>query len=190
MNTNFIAPFYIFIKDHSSLSDEDLLKKFELTDYQLVEDNEEKAAHGSHPNKTYLFFSEDNHWKHLMDDWLFTLFNQKELPLKIEKLSKEFDIFCCSVDDPGESYRFVYFQNGIKKREYSVEDTLTNELKITKDFGEKLAAEKDTSLPKNQLDKVLFIAQSLGINTNHQLDQVRCYGKIDDYKFIFNEDEY
>ena len=88
-----------------------------------------------------------------MDDWLYTLWFDKEVKVKIENLSKEFDIFCCSVGDTDNSFDFVFYQNGIKKREYVVEDPFFNGGNVVKNLGEVFEIEKIALSKKTHLKK-------------------------------------
>ena len=192
INKSFLSPFFIFIKDNSKLNDKELLNKFDLNDYQLITDNNEKKIEGKNPNKRYLYITEDRNWKHLMDDWLYTLWHNKTIKLRIKALSNEFDIFCCSVGDCDDSFDFIYYQNGIETREYIVEDPDFNGGQVAKDFGKAFEVEKIALAKEDQFEKVLSIARSLGINTNHNLSKIRCYGRLEkeSEKFIFNEGKY
>lgn len=158
----------------------------------MITDKDEKKTAGEKPNKRYLYITEDENWKHLMDDWLYTLWFDKKAKLKIENLSNEFDIFCCSVGDSDSSFDFVFYQNGIKKREYFVEDPFLNGGKVIKNLGEVFEVEEIALLKKDQFKKVLLIADSLGINIKHNLEKIRCHGRLEkeSEKFAFNEDEY
>ena len=179
IKNSFYTPYFIFIKDNSNLNDEELLKKIELEDYELVTDKSELHASGNKINKRYLYITEDEKWKHLMDDWLYTLWHDKNVKTRIKNLSKEFEIFCCSIGDCNDSFDFVHYQNGKENREYVVVDPNFNGGQITKEFGRPFEIENIALSKKGQLEKVLLIAQSLGINTNHRLDKVRCYGRTE-----------
>lgn len=191
IKNSFFTPYFIFIKDNSNLNDEELLKKIDLKDYELVTDKSEKKTRGYKINKRYLYITEDEKWKHLMDDWFYTLWHDTEVKTRIKNLSKEFEIFCCSIGDCDDSFDFVHYQNGKEKREYVVEDPYFNGGQITKNIGNPFEIEKIALAKKDQLEKVLLIAQSLGINTNHNLEKIRCYGRLEreNEKFVFNENE-
>lgn len=192
IKNSFLTPYFIFIKDKSKLSDKDLLERLELKNYQLITDKDEKKTGGEKTDKRYLYITEDENWKHLMDDWLYTLWFDKEAKLKIKNLSKEFDIFCCSIGESDSSFDFVFYQNGIIKREYIVEDPFLNGGKVVKNLGEAFDIEEIALSKKDQFEKVLSIADSLGINIKHNLDKIRCYGRLEkeSENFVFKEDEY
>ena len=63
---------------------------------------------------------------------------------------------------------------------------------MKKNLGESFQIEKIALSKKRQLDKVLTIADSLGINIYHELDRIRCYGRFErkSEEFIFDDDEY
>jgi hypothetical protein len=192
IRNSFFAPYFIFVKDDSNLNDEELFKKIGLKDYQLVTNKDEKKPKGKKTNKRYLYITEDEKWKHIMDDWLYTLWHDKEVKSIIKNLSKEFDIFCCSIGDCDDSFDFVYYQNGIERREYIVEDLQFKGGEVKKDFGEPFEIEKIALEKKDLFEKILTIAKHLGIDTCHNLEKIRCYGRVEkeSEKLTFNEDEY
>ncbi|GAB5532510.1 MAG: hypothetical protein Roseis3KO_42870 [Roseivirga sp.] len=125
-----------------------------------------------------------------MDDPMYSLWFDKEIRDRLKALSQEFDIFSCSVGDIDASYDFRYYQKGKITREFVVEDPKMNGGKIVTDSGSPLPGEK--VIKKDQLEKVLHIARSLGITVKHNLSDIRCYERpeLASEKFIFNEDEY
>lgn len=66
--------------------------------------------------KRYLYVTEDTDWKHLMHDWFYTLWHNKEIRICLHKLSRGYDIFYCFVGDSDESYGFTYFKDGDLRR--------------------------------------------------------------------------
>ncbi len=172
-NHRLFAPFYIFVKDKSKLSDDQLLEKLDLKHYKPVLKKEDQEL----PDKQYLYISDDGNWKHLMDDCSYGLWHELEIGLRIEGLSKEFDIYSCSIGDIDDSYEFVYYKDGIKIREYEVKDYDFDGGIVVKNSGQALEFEQDALAEKEVLDKVLAIAKSIGIHINHNAVNIRCYAK-------------
>lgn len=125
-----------------------------------------------------------------MDDWRYTLWHNTNFRDNVIKLSKHFDIFCCSIGDIDNSFNFRYFENGDLKREYVIEDP--NGEEVTKNFGVPFKGEEIALNKKEPLDKVLSIAKLVGINTEHQLNKIKCYARLEKEieAFPFNENEY
>lgn len=178
VNKSFFAPYYIFIKDESKLSDAQLLQKLGLNSYKLIKSREDKEI--EEYNKRCLYITEDGKWTHLMDNWYYTLWHHKVLKTWIKDLSKEFDIFCCSVGDFDYSFDFVYYRLGILEREYVVEDPKINGVNVVKNNGETFEIEPLALAKKDPLEKVLTIAEWLGIGIQHNLETIRCYEILDE----------
>jgi len=177
INNRFSTPYFIFIKDNSKLSDKELFEKLGLENYELFSGNLERLFNAGGLKKRYLFLTEDGEWKHLMDDWFYTLWHDKELKLKIKELSFDYDIFTCSVGDCDDSFDFVYYQKGNVKREYVVEDPKFNGGELVKNIGEPFRIENIALSKNSPFEKVLTVANSLGIAINHDLKKIRCYGR-------------
>ena len=163
----FFSPFYMFIKDNHQLEDEELLEQLGLTNYQLLQDATE--------SRKCLYITEDNNWKHLMDDWSYTLWHNKDIRNRLRELSQRFDVFYCSIGDYDESFDFVYCQQGMEKRKYVVEDPFYNGGEVTENIGQALKAEEIALEEEEAVDKVLCLAVSLGVNIHHNLETTRCY---------------
>lgn len=180
-NNSFFAPYYIFIKEGHKLKEKELFERLELLDYNLILDKwKSDAKILLDLKKRYLFLTQVENWTHLMDDWMYTLWHDTNFKDNVTKLSEHFDIFCCSVGDVDDSFDFKYFENGKLKREYIVEDPKFRGGEVTKNFGipfigEEIALNKK----KEPLDKVLSIAQLVGINTKHQLGKIKCYARLE-----------
>ncbi|MCE7992995.1 MAG: hypothetical protein HEP71_13485 [Roseivirga sp.] len=184
----FYSPFYIFIKGASSLSDHEILARLGLKNFSQIQNKSIKPL-GS-PGKCHLYIAEDNHWKQLMDDWQYSLWFDPEIRDRLKVLSKQFDIFSCSVGDIDSSYDFRYYQKGEVIREYVMEDPKMNGGEVVTNLGTPLAGEK--AIKKDPLEKVLHIASLLGIDVQHSSSKIRCYQRpeLASEQFTFNEDEY
>ncbi|MFK7979869.1 MAG: hypothetical protein AB8G86_07805 [Saprospiraceae bacterium] len=192
-NNNFFAPYYIFIKKGNKLKEREFFERLELFDYNLTSDDwksDDKILLDG--KKRYLFLTESENWTHLMDDWMYTLWHDTNFKSNVTKLSKYFDIYCCSVGDVDESFDFKYFESGRLKREYIVEDPKFRGGEITKNFGIPFIGEEIALNKKEPLDKVLSIAKLVGINIEHQLDKIKCYARLEreSEAFFFNKNEY
>ena len=195
-NESLLSPFYVFINDNFELSDNQLFKILNLKGYSLITENEERLK-GKWTNKEtlkkrYLFLTEDKKWKHLMDDWMYTLWFNKRIRKNLQELSKSFDVFCCSIGDWDDSFDFRYYVAGKEKRVYVVEDPKLNGGEIVKNLGSPLEIEKIALSKKDSHEKILTIASFLGINIKHNLDEIRRYGRMeyDNEKINFRKEKY
>lgn len=172
------------------MSDKEILEHLGLVDFDLIIDKKEREKKILH--KRYLFLTEDNEWTHLMDDWFYTLWHDKEIRKQIKLLSENFEIFTCSVGDCDDSFDFTYFKQGKIIRQYIVEDFQFNGGEVVKDIGNPFPIEKTAIKKKDLYEKVITIAKSFKIKMNHEKEKVRIYGRFENKteKFIFNEDEY
>ncbi len=188
INGTLNSPFFTFVKAGSALTDRELFLRLGLENYSLVTDKEYKPL--DHPESSHLYLTEDRAWIHLMDDWGNTPWFNKEVRDRVKKLSLDFDIFSCSVGDVDASYDFRYYRKGAITREFEMEDPEMNGGRVSINTGQPLPGEE--AVRKDVLEKVLFIASSLGIDIQHNTDKIRCYSrpipKSDE--FVFNEDEY
>lgn len=190
LNQSYFSPYFIFIKEGYKISDETILKNLGLSGYELVTENNERS--NEIRNKRYLFLTEDKNWTYLMDDWFYTLWHNKEIRNRIKSLSKEFEIFTCSVGDCDDSFDFTYFKQGEIIRQYVVEDPKYKGGEVVKNFGIPFPVENTALRNKDLYTKVMTIAESFGIKMNHEKEKVRIYGKFENIneKFVFNSDEY
>jgi hypothetical protein len=163
------APYFIFIKGISELSDEEVLELLNLRGPNLVESPKYNDW------EFCIYISRDQHWTHLMDNWLYSNWYSTELTDRIEELSKRFEIFSCSIGDCDRSFAFKYFKNGEKIREYVVESPNYNDNVLKINFGNPLPGEGEGLKKKNELDRVLFIAKQLGIQLPKSSAEIKCY---------------
>ena len=135
---------------------------------------------------------EDEKWTYLMDDWFYTLWHNEDIRKRIQSLSKNFEIFTCSVGDSDDSFDFTYFKQGKIIRQYIVEDPNFKGGEVVRDIGKPFSIEKIALKKKAPYQKVMVIAKSFDIKMNHEKERVRIYGKFEDKneKSIFSEDEY
>lgn len=105
INKPYFAPFYIFIKYGYELTDAELLTKLGLETYFLIDEQERQNRI---IGKRYLFLTEVNNWTHLLDDWFYALWHNKQIRSRLLKLSNDFEIFTFRIPDVDDSYEFTY----------------------------------------------------------------------------------
>lgn len=176
LNQNYFSPYLIFINGGFWMSDKEIMESLDLDGYKLVTDEKEREKKEM-LSKQYLFLTEDDEWTHLMDGWGYDLWHDKNIRTQLQLLSKDFDIFTCSVGDVDDSFDFHYYTQGEIVREYIVEDPHFKGGHVTKNFGQPFPAETAALQEKEIYAKVTTIAKSLGINLHHTKEQVRVYGK-------------
>ena len=163
------SPFFTFIKGIEQNSFINTLKLFDLSNRTLVD--YEKAKY----NDDCIFLFRDKIWVHIMDNFSYSHWHSKNFKLKIEELGKSFEIFSFSVGDVDFSFEFRLFRNGGLVREYIVESPNFNDEIITKNFGKPLKGEEKGLQKKDQLMRVIHIAQSLGIEFPKNQSEINCY---------------
>ena len=168
------SPFYVFIKGVNKLTDIEILDFFRIQNAEIVKNGDVK-------NKTTsLFITEDSNWIHIMDFWDYCLYHNENENKRIIKLAEKFDIYTCSVGDSDHSFDFKYFKNGQLFREYIVEDPEYKGGQLTKDYGTKLMNEENALLLEDELDKVLEIANGIGIRFAHTKEKIRHYQYVNE----------
>lgn len=163
------SPYFIFINGLSDKSDVEVLSLLELHTAEKVEHNE------SLMDKECIYISRDANWVHIMDNWFYSHWHSKELRQKIDELGKKQEIFTCSIGDCDLSFDFKYFAEGRKLREYIVQSPNFNNQIIMTDSGVPLPAENIGVKKKDPLDKVMYIARSLGIVLPGRKQEISCY---------------
>lgn len=182
LNQNYFSPYLIFINGGFWMSDAEIMEKLGLAGYELVTNKKEREKKEI-PFKRYIFITEDDEWTHIMDDWSYHLWHNKTIRKRLQVLSRDFEIFCCSVGDVDDSFDFRHYQNGEIVREYVVEYPQFKGGVVTKDFGKPFPAETEALQEKEIYVKVTMIAKSLGINLHHSKEKVRVYGKLEKKKW-------
>ncbi len=174
LNQNYFSPYMIFINGGYWMSDAEIMEKFGLEGYELI-----TYEKGREIKRKAIFITEDDEWTHVMDDLSYHLWHNKELRKRLQALSKDFDIFICSVGDCDDSFDFTYYRNGEIIREYVVEDPHFKGGEVVKDLGEPFPIETEALKEKDIYVKVTTIAKSLGINLHHTKEKVRVYEKVE-----------
>lgn len=161
------APFFIFVQCHQKLSDQELLKKLNLLSY--------KKNHLLGIRSKKLYITHDNQWSHIADDWYYHLWHLKSLQGSILELSREYNIFTCSVGDCDHSFDFSLYEKGKAKRKYVVEDPDFNNPKETINLGAPLPGEVEAFKNDDEFKVIMALAKSLSINTNYKSLDIKTY---------------
>lgn len=165
----FDAPFLIFIKGITHLSDIQILETLGLNRIKVIDSLEER--------KSSLYLTRSKNWVHIMDNWLYNLWHKNSFEKKLEELGKKYDIFHCSVGDCDDSFDFVYFKYGKLRRKHIFEDSVFTGIKqVTNDIGEVLSSEKQILEKDTDAQvKIIELAKSIGVEINHKEDDIICY---------------
>lgn len=181
-NKKFDSGFYTFIKSENKLSDKDLLTRLKIYNYQYLPEEKKKEAFQYDSSKLYI--TEVDEWTHVMDDWGFSfrkhLWMHKEKVI-IRNLAKSFEVFQCSIGDSDGSFDFRYYKEGILQREYIIRNKKLSftETYIAKNLGNPFVKEEIALKKPGEINKVLSVAELLGIKINHELAKIRSYRLLD-----------
>jgi len=162
-------PCYICIKGIAEKKDLEVLKLLQITS-DIAQAYDELTTEDFE-----IFVSRDDQWIHVIDNFFWMLNQSENVTKSIEALGVHYDIFTCSVGDADLSFDFKYFKNGKLRREYVVKSPNFNDEVISINFGIPLSGEKEGLQKKDQLDKVLFIAHSLGIDIPKDFEKLTAY---------------
>ena len=169
------APFFIYFRRETKLSDEQILDHFGLHAHRYTA----KLP----PNSTYAVITDAGEWSLIADDWLYQLWRMPSTLNAIESLAKTHDVFAWSLGDCDLSFEYRLYQNGKLVREYTVDSPNFDDQIVRVDFGERLPIESDLhDHPIEQ--KMDRFCSSLGINTAVERDRLRLYCKP--YKSILD----
>lgn len=108
------TPFMIYVRSYNTLSDEDFMKLLGLQDYQKI--SPPLPYFGWH-----IVFANDIEWTHIADDCRYTLWHSPKTPKAVKELSKNYDVFRCSIGDIDDSFEFECYQNGNLIRKFVFE---------------------------------------------------------------------
>jgi len=173
INGQLWSPFYIMVKDYKELGFRQLLQLLNIDRYtHQIQENKLKVGSNS---LNVLYVIRRGNWIQIMDNWGYTLWQDKRIKKDIEQLSKSYEIFQFSVGDIDYDYDFAYFKNRELRRRFSVvADNPENEI-IKEDFGLPLKGESKKGKHKEPFDKIIPIAKSLGIKFEHNLRDIEIY---------------
>ncbi|MDW3196730.1 MAG: hypothetical protein R8G66_30420 [Cytophagales bacterium] len=172
-NGTFIAPFYVFIKCPESHTS-GVLNALKLSEWKLSDGPLGQSFHKDH---RHFYLARSKEWLHLMDDGYYTLWNDQNFRERIPKLSRHFPIFACWVGDTEDSFGFQLFLKEKLVREYIVEDPDFNRILTARYQGKRLSIEKRALKQKDAEDKIIAMAKGLGVNVEHNPDEIRAYFK-------------
>ena len=167
------TPFMIYIRSYNKLSDDDFMKVFGLRDYQ-------KMSPPLPFSDWHVVFANDTEWTHIADDFGYTLWNSPKTAEVIERYSKSYDIFRCSIGDIDESLEFEYYQNGNLIRKFVFQhDVFKSTKTVMVDVGTKLPGESENFNDLIVSSEKMFpeITQALGITRVTDPLQHRFYSK-------------
>jgi len=192
-NGHLHSPYFIFIRsvidqEDSNQMDDDALIKSLIIACQKVKKGKNSASH-----QHDVFVTKTGSWIHIMDDWSYSLWNNPDITTWIEELGETREIFTCAAGEIDDSHEWAYFNDGGLQRavEFHVNNKGVLEKKV--DYGVPLAGEWKANLQADVLDKVLGIAESLGINLEQSEAEVWSYsflnGKIVNTKEVFKRQE-
>jgi len=184
----FHTPFYIIIRSENKINQDNVLEKLNLKNYKFVEDENER--HNDLQEARKLFIYDNFGWIHIMDDWFYTLWHNKEIRNTLIILGKEFEIFYFSIGDSDESLEFVYYKNGELKRKFIRDDFDFKGGEIKENIGTPFECEKICMKSIDPYDKVKPIINSIGIKLSYETREIKCYKLSEFEKFKFNINEY
>ena len=178
INNRVFSPYLVFIKCARIYENHDLLKLLGLNNHNAIEAEDDVAS--------YFYIARCDEWVHVIDDWFYTLWYSKNFRRNIGNLAKSYDVFTCSIGESDDSFDFEYYKNGELVRKFVVEDPDDAEKIITENYGAPLYCEAAALSQDDNMDKVLYIAKSLGINVNYDELQPLKYGIREDHS-LFNQ---
>lgn len=167
INGTIHSPYFIFLRTVTTYADRDLLQRFGLPEYRSITDPPRLGRH--------VCITNDDHWTHIADDWFYTLWHMPATRQAIAEIAVHCDVFTCSVGESDESYDFGYYRNGRFVRSYVVDDPQWRGGKVVQDIGQRIHSEWEAKQHKDQLQIVLSIASSLGIDLRHESKHLRFY---------------
>lgn len=169
------SPYFVFIRDISDYDDLDVLKLLEFESFEEIEMMEFMDDHDC------IYLSRDRNWTHIMDNSNYTFWCSSPMHERIERLGRKYEIFTCMVGDVDQSYEFRYYRGGVKIREHIVESPNYSDEVVKVNYGVPLDVEKDVLQLEDPLDRVIQIAQSLGLRLPTVVDQMKCFrvGNLD-----------
>jgi len=178
----FNSGFFTFVKDYGEISDKELLKRLNVLHYQILP--AEKGKNFFEYDCPKLYLTEDNEWTHIIDDYAYSFMKHLWIHREQEiilNLAKDFEIFQCSINEMDEGFGFSYYNGGRLQRQYIVRNRKSSftETYVDKNFGDPFFNEEIALKKNGQKNKVLSVAELLGIKINHNLKDIRSYEILD-----------
>lgn len=169
------SPFRIFIRNGGSIVNQDLLTELGLLSYSPIEDF--SGIKWGDLLKRYVYILETGEWKHVIDDYTYSVWHHPEVRPGIARLGMKYDILYCSLGDCDESFDFVYYENGKVRRKLVVESPNYGDRVITENIGIPFSFE-DTVFNQRSDPKLIHdLAKNFGIRFENERDKIECFMK-------------
>lgn len=171
INDRLHTPFCIFVRSGNAYADRDLLRLVGMPHYRPIQPEQRIRHHVTMANL--------GEWAMVADDWFYTLWHMETKPEILARLGKLHETFACSVGDCDDSYDFEYHRAGRCVRRYVIDSPSYNDQVVREDFGNPLSAERTAFQLEDLWNRVMAIAESLGIRTQVKAEELRLYGPGD-----------
>jgi len=158
---------FVFLRCAGRLSDVEVLNVLGLQGWVAVEEKE-AASRGA------VKITEDAAWIHVVDDFLYTMWNQPDFDELLRLASLAVDVFSCWAGDSDRSYGFALCRGGevVRRRVVDATDWLRY---TTTNVGKRLPGEIPWFDWRDGLRIGLGLARRLGIDTDHSTRSLRGY---------------
>ncbi len=169
-NGHIVTSYFIFMRTSPRVADDALLRVLGI----------DFVRHGwdrKNANEARVFITEDDAWIHIADDLRYHLWHRRDAVEALHRFRPDATIFACSRGDCDYSFDFKYYDDGRLLRHFEVADPNYNKrpIKVITDLGTPLPGEKPLDRIEDEMNYLLAIAESLGVNTQHRSGAVRCY---------------
>lgn len=163
------APYFIYFKANRELSDQEILKTFELEGYELTGENDSYR-------KLTVHVATSPTWSLIADDFSYSLCHSEEIRELVKNLSNKYEVFTCFRGDCDYSYAFTRYKDGEIIRDYSFGGWTKERAQVEEDIGEPLPGEMGALEKENEYDVIFQVAMFQGINPKMNLT-ARTYSK-------------
>ena len=191
----FSTPYYVFIQCEAH-EEKAIMSKLGLGNWQLVADESlEQAVDCMAPR---LFTTWQNGWLHIMDNWQYNLWYNQTFRKALLPLSNAYDVFLCCIGDADDYHEFSLLLQGKEFRKYAASHAAEelDEAPVMTNIGPPLPSEKAEFALKQTnedddlvLQRMIAVANGLGITTNHRQANIAVYGPGKAVKNDFTFDE-
>lgn len=167
------SPARLHIKGADEIDNGYLIRELGLTSYSLLHNDQQIVWDDLSKRRLYLF--ETIGWKHLYDDFSYYLYNNPSIRDRIQALGSKFDMLWCSVGDCDESFEYLYYNNGAKRRELIVDSPSYRDRVIRTSIGEPFKFESDLFDKPSEIDLLEDIERGFGIVQPNFKTTLVCY---------------